>query len=95
MTVCRTIWDLIDPQTVDAFGDCYRTQTPPGSVNTGAAGPNVVDEFGRGSADLIPRRDSGFAPAIQGRFVDTERLELHPGKRDLQRSGESAESRQP
>ena len=58
MTVCRTIWDRIDPQTVDA------------------AGPNVVDEFGRGSVDLIPRRDSGFAPAIQGRFVDTERLEL-------------------
>ena len=40
--------------------------------------PNVVDEFGRGSADPIPRRDSGFAPAIQGRFVDTERLGLSP-----------------
>ena len=57
--------------------------------------PNVVDEFGSGSADPIPRRDSGFAPVIKGRFVDTERLGLHPGKRDPQRSGESAESRQP
>ena len=34
----QKIWERLHPQTVDAFGGCFQTQPPLGSVNTRLGG---------------------------------------------------------